>query len=176
MQHSASCGIDSACFSKWKPRAVLELSCRRKQSDWADFEVRRSERNIDIPSATQADKRSWILAADSGVTQTGELTIPPLEVHYTTNATESIYKTLSTSAIPVSPSRVSWKIGPTRRDFAISNRQLTFRFRRPNHAAGLHGRVVSGRAVIASLLILAVGKISSTWTFASCVALVRSRN
>ena len=66
-----------------------------------DFEVRRSERTVDIPSATQADRRSWALRLTLESLKTGELTIPPLEVHYTLNATDLTFKTLSTSPLKV---------------------------------------------------------------------------
>src|SRR6188768_3710357 len=39
--------------------ARIELPAKAERL--GDFEVRRSERSVDIPSATQADKRSWIL-------------------------------------------------------------------------------------------------------------------
>jgi hypothetical protein len=66
-----------------------------------DFEVRRSEQTNDIPSATGAEKRTWILRATLESLKSGELSIPPLEVHYTADLTSSTFKTLSTAPIPI---------------------------------------------------------------------------
>lgn len=79
--------------------ARIELPAKTDQL--GDFEVRRSERTIDIPSATQADKRSWIVRMTLESLKTGELTIPPLEVHYTLDTSDSTFKTLSTSPLKV---------------------------------------------------------------------------
>src|SRR5436190_8797863 len=54
-----------------------------------DFEVRRSEQNNDIPSAAGAEKRTWILRATLETLKTGELSISPLEVHYTRDLNSS---------------------------------------------------------------------------------------
>jgi hypothetical protein len=136
--------------------ARIELPA--KADRLGDFEVRHSERTIDIPSATQADKRSWILRMTLESLKTGELTIPPLDVHYTTEATESTFKTLSTSPISVRITSVlENRADPTRfRDIkqtvdvpvpeTISRRWI----------AWTCGGVAA--AVAASLLILAVVK------------------
>ncbi len=82
------------------PRSArIELPA--KTDRLGEFEVRRSERTVDIPSAAQADKRNWILRLTLESIKTGALTIPPLDVHYTTDAISSTFKTLSTSAIQV---------------------------------------------------------------------------
>src|SRR4249920_1480718 len=72
--------------------ARIELPA--KADRLGEFEVRRSERTVDIPSANQADKRSWILRLTLESIKTGELTIPPLDVHYTTESNSSTFKTL----------------------------------------------------------------------------------
>ena len=79
--------------------ARIELPA--KADRLADFEVRHSERTMDIPSAAQADKRSWIVRSTLESLKTGELTIPPLEVHYTLDASDSTFKTISTSPLKV---------------------------------------------------------------------------
>src|SRR5882757_10013119 len=88
---------------------VLEVEAPRgariempaKVNRQGDFEVRRSEQSNDIPSATGAEKRAWILRATLESIKTGELSIPPLEVHYTADLTSSTFKTLSTAPIQV---------------------------------------------------------------------------
>src|SRR3954470_1311181 len=83
---------------------VLEVDAPRgarielppKAERLGDFEVRHSERTMNIPSAAQSDKRSWIVRSTLESLKTGELTIPPLEVHYTLDASESTFKTIST--------------------------------------------------------------------------------
>jgi hypothetical protein len=66
-----------------------------------DFEVRRSEQTNDIPSAAGTEKRAWILRSTLESLKAGELSIPPLEVHYTADLTSSTFKTLSTTPIQV---------------------------------------------------------------------------
>jgi hypothetical protein len=88
---------------------VLEVEAPRgarielppKVNRLGDFEVRHSEQTNDIPSATAADKREWILRASLESIKTGELSVPALEIHYTTDANASTFKTLSTAPIPV---------------------------------------------------------------------------
>jgi hypothetical protein len=88
---------------------VLEVEAPRgtrielpaKVSRLGDFEVRHSERTNDIPSATGADKRGWILRTTLESIKTGDLSVPPLDVHYTLDATSSTFKTLSTAPIQV---------------------------------------------------------------------------
>src|SRR4051812_13682063 len=88
---------------------VLEVEAPRgsrielpaKTDRMGEFEVRRSERINDIPSASQAGKRTWILRLTLESLKTGEMAIPPLEVHYTTDAKSSSFKTLSTKPIRV---------------------------------------------------------------------------
>jgi hypothetical protein len=79
--------------------ARIELPA--KADRLGDFEVRRSERTADIPSAVQADKRSWIVRSTLESLKTGELTIPALEVHYTLDASDLTFKTISTSPLKV---------------------------------------------------------------------------
>jgi BatD DUF11 like domain len=136
--------------------ARIELPA--KSDRLGNFEVRHSERTVDIPSATQADKRSWILRMTLESLKTGELTIPPLDVHYTTDATEATFKTLSTSAIPVHITSV------------LENRADPTRFRDIKQTVDVPVPEVESRrwiawtcggvaaVVIASLLILAVVK------------------
>src|SRR6188472_3968306 len=66
----ATARINAATARVAEPiQLILEVDAPRgtrielpaKADRLGDFEVRRSERNLDIPSATQADKRSWIL-------------------------------------------------------------------------------------------------------------------
>src|SRR3954471_19732709 len=62
-----------------------------------EFDVRRMEQTNDIPSATGADKRTWILSATLESIKTGALEIPSLDVHHTSEAMSSTFKTLSTA-------------------------------------------------------------------------------
>ncbi len=71
------------------------------ESKLGDFEVRKSEPTNDVPSATHPDNREWALRLTLESIKTGELTIPPLEVHFTTDANSSTFKTLRTSPIPI---------------------------------------------------------------------------
>jgi BatD DUF11 like domain len=82
------------------PRGT-RLEMPAKMNRLGDFEVRRIEQSNDIPSATGADKRTWILRATLESIKTGALEVPPLDVHYTTDANSSTFKTLSTAPIPV---------------------------------------------------------------------------
>lgn len=66
-----------------------------------EFEVRRNDRMSDIPSAHQGDGRSWILRLTLESIKTGTLTVPPMEIHYTTDAKSMDFKTLSTKPITV---------------------------------------------------------------------------
>ncbi|MEX2092580.1 MAG: BatD family protein [Pirellulales bacterium] len=66
-----------------------------------EFEVRSSERTRDIPAAAGADSRRWVLEATLETIKTGELTIPPLGVHYTTDAKTTTFKTLRSKPIQV---------------------------------------------------------------------------
>ena len=66
-----------------------------------EFEVRRSQQTQDIPSAAAAGKRSWTMRSTLESIKTGELTVPPLEIHYTTDAGSSTFKTLTTSPLKV---------------------------------------------------------------------------
>lgn len=77
------------------------LEMPAKMNRLGNFDVRRIEQSNDIPSRNGADKRTWILQATLESIKTGTLEIPPLVVHYTTDAKSSTFKTLSTSPIPV---------------------------------------------------------------------------
>ncbi len=66
-----------------------------------DFDVRASQQTNDVPSAANGHSRRWVLNASLDTIKTGELTVPPLEVHYTTDANASTFKTLQTKPIPV---------------------------------------------------------------------------
>jgi hypothetical protein len=77
----------------------LELPA--KMNRLGSFDVRRMEQSNDIPSATGPDKRMWILRATLETIKTGALEVPPLDVHYTTDAKSPTFKTLSTAAIAV---------------------------------------------------------------------------
>jgi hypothetical protein len=48
-----------------------------------DFEIRNAERANDIPAAEKPETRTWILRLTLESIKTGQLTIPPLEAHYT---------------------------------------------------------------------------------------------
>jgi sulfur relay (sulfurtransferase) DsrC/TusE family protein len=90
-------------------RLVLEVDAPRgtrvelpQLSDQlGDFEVHGSERTKDVPAATGADARHWVLEASLETIKTGQLTIPPLDVHYTTDEKATTFKTLRSQAIPV---------------------------------------------------------------------------
>jgi hypothetical protein len=66
-----------------------------------NFEVRGSERTKDIPAAHGAESRRWLLEATLETIKSGELTIPPLDVHYTTDSEATTFKTLRSKPIPV---------------------------------------------------------------------------
>jgi len=66
-----------------------------------DFEVRSSDETKDVPPANGADSRRWVLEASLETIKTGSLTIPPLDVHYTTAANASTFETLQTKPIEV---------------------------------------------------------------------------
>jgi hypothetical protein len=96
------------------PRGTrLELPA--KMNRLGVFDVRLIEQSNDIPSATGADKRTWILRVTLESIKTGALEVPPLDVHYTTDAKSPTFKTLSTSPIPVHvTSVVENRADPTR--------------------------------------------------------------
>jgi hypothetical protein len=66
-----------------------------------DFEVRSSDETRDVPAANGADSRRWVLEATLETIKTGQLTIPPLDVHYTTATDATTFKTLQSKPIPV---------------------------------------------------------------------------
>jgi hypothetical protein len=66
-----------------------------------DFEVRSSDETKDVPAATDASSRRWVLSASLETIKTGPLTIPPLDVHYTTEANASTFQTLQTKPFEV---------------------------------------------------------------------------
>lgn len=65
-----------------------------------EFDVRNAEQTKDIPAAT-GDSRRWTIDATLDTIKTGGVTIPPLEVHYTTAADSSTFKTLATKPIEI---------------------------------------------------------------------------
>jgi hypothetical protein len=69
-------------------------------SSLGKFEVRQTERANDLPSPAGAAVRQWLLRLTLESIKTGELTIPPLEVHYTI-AGSSTVKTLQTQPYSV---------------------------------------------------------------------------
>jgi hypothetical protein len=66
-----------------------------------DFEVRSSSETKDLPAATSTDARRWVLEASLDTIKTGELTIPPLSVHYTTATNATTFETLESKPIVV---------------------------------------------------------------------------
>lgn len=66
-----------------------------------DFEVRRSDRTKDIPAAAGADSRRWVLTATLETIKTGELTVPPLDVLYTTDPKATTFEILHSKSITV---------------------------------------------------------------------------
>jgi hypothetical protein len=174
--------ISSASARVAEPiQLVLEVDAPRgarielpaKADRLGDFEVRRSERTIDIPSATQADKRSWTVRITLESLKTGELAIPPLEVHYTADATESTFKTLSTSPLKVRIASVlENRADPTRfRDIKQTVDAPVPETTSRGWIAWTCGGVVV--AVVASLLLLVVikrgrrGPAPAAWALAS---------
>lgn len=102
--------IDKSAARVAEPiQLVLEVEAPRgtriklpaKVNRLGDFDVRRSEQTNDIPSATKAEKRAWVLRATLESIKTGDLTVPPLEIHYTTDGNSSTFKTVSTAPIRV---------------------------------------------------------------------------
>jgi hypothetical protein len=79
--------------------ARVELPAKTERL--GEFDVRRADRTTDIPSAHQTDERSWILRLTLESIKTGALTVPPMEIHYTTDAASTDFKSLSTKPITV---------------------------------------------------------------------------
>src|SRR3954471_8137592 len=95
------------------PGTRLEMPA--KMNRLGEFDVRRMEQSNDFPSANGADKRTWILRATLESIKTGALEVPALEVHYTTDAKSSTFKTLSTASIPIQITSVlETRADPTR--------------------------------------------------------------
>jgi hypothetical protein len=136
--------------------ARIELPAKTERL--GDFEVRRTERTTDIPSAAGADKRTWILQLTLESLKTGELTIPPLEVHYTTDATSSTFKTVSTSPILVHITSVlENRADPTRfRDIKQTVDVPVLEIESRRWIAWTCGGAAA--AVVASLLVLVIVK------------------
>lgn len=66
-----------------------------------DFDVRSSEVFNDIPSGNTAGTRLSVLRLKLDTIKTGDLTIPPLEVGYTSEGESANAKTLTTKPLPV---------------------------------------------------------------------------
>ncbi len=66
-----------------------------------EFEVRGSERTKDVPAADGAESRRWVLSAQLETIKTGEVTIPPLDVHYATDAKATTFKSLRSQPIQI---------------------------------------------------------------------------
>jgi hypothetical protein len=66
-----------------------------------EFEVRSSEPTNDIPDSSGGSTRRWLLEAKLETIKTGELVLPPLDVHYAIDAKANTFKTLQTKPIPV---------------------------------------------------------------------------
>jgi hypothetical protein len=82
------------------PRGTrVELPNLTKQL--GDFDVRRSERLKDVPVAASADVRSWILKAKLETIKTGDLTIPPLDVRYSTDTKSETFNTLTSKPLAI---------------------------------------------------------------------------
>jgi hypothetical protein len=79
--------------------ARVELPAKAEQL--GEFEIRRSAQTTDIPSAHHANERSWILRLTLESIKTGALAVPPMEIHYTTDAASTELKSLSTKPIAV---------------------------------------------------------------------------
>ena len=66
-----------------------------------DFEVHSSDAARDIPAASGADSRRWVLEATLETIKIGQLTIPPLDVHYTSATDATTFKTIESKPISV---------------------------------------------------------------------------
>ncbi len=64
-----------------------------------DFEVLRSEQLKDIPADSATNSRRWVLYTTLETLQTGTLTVPPLEVHYATDAKSTNFQLLRSKPI-----------------------------------------------------------------------------
>lgn len=82
------------------PRGT-RIEMPRLAGQLGDFEVRGSNRATDIPAANNSDVRHWVLQTTLETIKTGELTIPPLDVHYATDADATTFKTIRSQPIPV---------------------------------------------------------------------------
>ncbi|MGD9631861.1 MAG: BatD family protein [Pirellulales bacterium] len=66
-----------------------------------DYSARGIERTEDIPVDESGKQRQWSLSAVLDTVKTGAITIPPLEVHYATDAKSPTFKSLATKPIKV---------------------------------------------------------------------------
>jgi len=66
-----------------------------------EFEVHGSDRAKDVPAAGDTGARSWVLETTLETIQTGALTIPPLDVHYASDAAPTTFKTLRSKPLEV---------------------------------------------------------------------------
>jgi hypothetical protein len=66
-----------------------------------DFAARVGKRAQDIPATADGDTREWTLETTLDTIKTGAVTIPALDVHYTTDARSSTFKTLKTKPLTV---------------------------------------------------------------------------
>jgi hypothetical protein len=66
-----------------------------------DFEVQNTESTKDLPTADAPNTRRWTVETNLETINTGELTVPAIDVHYTTDAKSSTFKTLQTKPITI---------------------------------------------------------------------------
>lgn len=68
---------------------------------WGEFDVRSSKRTKEVPAADNGENRTWFLQMTLDTIKTGDLTIPPIEVRYATDAKSTTFKTLSAEPIRI---------------------------------------------------------------------------
>ena len=89
--------------------------------------------------------RQWLLRLSLESIKTGELTIPPLEVHYTVDAASSTFKTLANAAVQRSDHERAGK--PGRSDEVPRHQAARSMFRFADAVAGWIAWTAGGAAV-----------------------------
>jgi hypothetical protein len=82
------------------PRGTrVELPILMKQL--GQFDVRSSELLKDVPTTASADVRNWVLKAKLETIKAGDLTIPPMDVRYSTDAKSTTFNTLTSKPLAI---------------------------------------------------------------------------
>lgn len=71
------------------------------QHKWGDFDICSSKRVSDLPMAKSIGERLWILRMTLETIKSGDLTLPPLDVHYALDSQLKTYESLHTPPIRI---------------------------------------------------------------------------